>query len=212
MRMSEALIVSNTVLWVVVLALCVVVLALVRQIGVLHERIGPVGALMLRRGLKVGEPAPTMTLTDLSGRVVPIGSAAASGKSTLLVFVSPTCPVCKTLLPVLKSSRLSESGWLEIVLASDGAEEEQRRFIGAHGLKEFPYLLSTALGLAFQVDRLPFAALVDEGGILRARGIINSREHLESLFEAKRRGVGSLQDYLESHRFDDRRRGAGMLR
>jgi methylamine dehydrogenase accessory protein MauD len=198
--MFEALIVSNTVLWVVVLALCVVVLALVRQIGVLHERIGPVGALMLKGGLKVGEPAPTMTLTDLGGRAVQIGAATASGKSTLLVFLSPTCPVCKTLLPVLKSSRLSEAGWLEIVLASDGAEEEQRRFIAAQGLKEFPYVLSTALGLAFQVDRLPFAALVDEAGILRARGIINSREHLESLFEAKRRGVASLQEYLESHR------------
>ena len=196
--MAEALIVSNTVLWVVVLALCAVVLALVRQIGVLHERIAPAGALMLRRGLKVGEPAPAMTLTDLDGRMVPI--ATASARSMLLVFVSPTCPVCKALLPVLKSSRLSEAGWLEIVLASDGSEEDQRRFVAAHGLKDFPYVVSTALGMAFQVDRLPFAALVDEGGFLRARGIINSREHLESLFEAKRRGVASLQEYLESHR------------
>jgi methylamine dehydrogenase accessory protein MauD len=198
--MAEALIVSNTVLWVVVLVLCAIVFALVRQIGVLHERIAPAGALMLKRGLKIGEPAPTMTLTDLDGRAVPIGTASASAKSMLLVFVSPTCPVCKALLPVLKSSRLSEAGWLEIVLASDGAEEEQRRFIAAHGLKDLPYVVSTALGMAFQVDRLPFAALVDEGGLLRARGIINSREHLESLFEAKRRGVASLQEYLESHR------------
>jgi methylamine dehydrogenase accessory protein MauD len=198
--MAEALIVSNTVLWVVVLALCAVVLALVRQIGVLHERIAPAGALMLKRGLKIGEPAPTMTLTDLDARVVRIGTAGASAKSMLLVFVSPTCPVCKALLPVLKSSRLSEGGWLEIVLASDGAEEDQRRFIAAHGLKDFSYVVSTTLGMAFQVDRLPFAALVDEGGFLRARGIINSREHLESLFEAKRRGVASLQEYLESHR------------
>jgi methylamine dehydrogenase accessory protein MauD len=197
--MPEALIVSNTVLWVVVLALCAVVLALVRQIGVLHERIAPAGALMLKRGLKVGEPAPTMTLTALDGRVVPIGTAGTSARSMLLVFVSPTCPVCKALLPVLKASRLSEGGWLEIVLASDGTEEDQRRFVAAQGLKDFPYVVSTALGLAFQVDRLPFAALVDEGGLLRARGIINSREHLESLFEAKRRGVASLQEFLESH-------------
>jgi methylamine dehydrogenase accessory protein MauD len=198
--MTEALIVSNTLLWIVVLALCAIVLALVRQIGVLHERIAPAGALMLKRGLKIGEPAPTLALADLDGRAVAVGTTNASARSMLLVFVSPTCPVCKTLLPVLKSSRLSEAGWLEIVLASDGAEEEQRRFIAAHGLKDFPYLVSTTLGMAFQVDRLPFAALVDEGGILRARGIINSREHLESLFEAKRHGVASLQEYLESHR------------
>ena len=78
MRMGEALIVSNTLLWVIVLALCAIVLALVRQIGVLHERIAPAGALMLKRGLKIGEPAPTMTLTDLDGGVVPIGTASAS--------------------------------------------------------------------------------------------------------------------------------------
>ena len=41
------------------------------------------------------------------------------------------------------------------------------------------------------------SAMIDEHGILRARGIINSREHLESLFEAKHRGVASLQDYFE---------------
>jgi hypothetical protein len=38
---------------------------------------------------------------------------------------------------------------------------------------------------------------VDDHGILRARGLVNSREHLESLFEAKRRGVGSLQEFFE---------------
>ena len=29
------------------------------------------------------------------------------------------------------------------------------------------------------------------------RTIVNSREHIESLFEAQSRGVGSIQDYLE---------------
>jgi len=41
-----ALAISNVVLWIVVLALLVVVIALTRQLGVLHERIAPVGALM----------------------------------------------------------------------------------------------------------------------------------------------------------------------
>ena len=46
------------------------------------------------------------------------------------------------------------------------------------------------------MSRLPFAALIDEQGVLRARGLVNSREHLESLFEAKRLGVASLQEYF----------------
>jgi methylamine dehydrogenase accessory protein MauD len=52
--------------------------------------------------------------------------------------------------------------------------------------------------MTYQVSRLPFAALVDEAGVLRARGLVNSREHLESLFEAKRLGVASIQDYFAS--------------
>jgi methylamine dehydrogenase accessory protein MauD len=193
-----SLFISNVVLWCLVVALSIIVFALMRQIGVLHERIAPVGALLLRDGLKVGEAAPVLSVADLGGRALFVGAPRDDGRSMLLMFVSPTCPVCKTLLPVLKSSRLAERDWLEIVLASDGELEEQRRFVSAHGLQQFSYVVSTPLGLAFQVNRLPFAAIVDEHGVLRARGLINSREHLESLFEAKRRGVGSLQDYLES--------------
>jgi methylamine dehydrogenase accessory protein MauD len=191
-----ALAISNGVLWILVLVLAAVVLALVRQVGVLHERIAPAGALMLNRGLVVGEPAPLLEVADLDGRAHRLGSARADGRSTLLLFVSPGCPVCKSLLPAVKSSRKDERGWMDVILASDGDSSEQREFVRAQGLDGIPYVVSAALGLAFQVSRLPFAALLDEQGILRARGLVNSREHLESLFEAKRLGVASLQEYF----------------
>lgn len=201
-----ALVVSNVVLWVMVIVLAVVVLALVRQLGVLHERITPVGALMLARGPKVGERAPALVVNDLDGQAVTIGAAAGAAqgeaKSLLLLFVSPTCPVCKVLLPVLKASRKSEQAWLDIVLASDGELAEQREFVRAQGLEALRYVVSTPLGVTYQVSRLPYAVLIDGDGTLRARGIINSREHLESLFEAKRLGVASVQDYLEARARD----------
>ena len=191
-----ALAVSNAALWILLLVLAAVVLALVRQVGVLHERIAPAGALMLQRGLVVGAPAPVLEVADLEGRAHRLGAARADGRSTLLLFVSPTCPVCKSLLPVVKSSRRDERAWLDVVLASDGDSAEQREFVRTQGLDGVPYVVSAALGLAYQVSRLPFAALLDERGILRARGLVNSREHLESLFEAKRLGVASLQEYF----------------
>jgi len=127
-----------------------------------------------------------------------VGAARDDGMSTLLLFVSPTCPVCESLLPVIKSSRKDEESWLRIVLASDGDLAVQREFVLSHGLTAFPYVVSAPLGMTYQVSRLPFAALLDAGGILRARGLVNSREHLESLFEAKRLGVASLQEYFAS--------------
>lgn len=193
----SALAVSNVVLWALVLALAAVVLALTRQLGVLHQRIAPAGALMLNRGLTVGDPAPVLELAALDGRELKIGASREDGRSTLLLFVSPTCPVCKTLLPAVRSSRRDERSWMDVILASDGDTAEQREFVRTQGLEEIPYVVSAALGLAYQVSRLPFAALVDERGLLRARGLVNSREHLESLFEAKRLGVASLQEYFK---------------
>ncbi len=191
-----ALFISNIVLWVVVLALLVVVLALTRQLGVLHERITPVGALMLNKGLAVGERAPIVEVEDLEGARLSVGAPRSDGKSTLVLFVSPTCPVCKSLLPIIKSSGKDERSWLNIILASDGNPDEHREYVRANGLGSVPYVVSAPLGMTYQVGRLPFAALLDEGGVLRARGLVNSREHLESLFEAKRLGVASLQEYF----------------
>jgi methylamine dehydrogenase accessory protein MauD len=193
-----ALAVSNAALWLVVIALSIALLAVVRQLGVLHERIAPVGALMLAKGLKVGESAPTVVAQDLEGHSIPIGAVRTDERATLIMFVSPSCPVCKTLLPALKSSLASERDWLDIILASDGEAAKQREFILAHRLGGFPYVVSAPLGIAYQVSRLPFAALIDAQGVLRARGIVNSREHLESLFEAKRLGFASMQDYFEA--------------
>jgi methylamine dehydrogenase accessory protein MauD len=193
-----ALWISNLVLWVVVVALLVIVLALTRQLGVLHERLAPVGALILNRGLAVGESVPPVEVVDLDGVQHSVGAPRADGKSTLVLFVSPTCPVCKSLLPVVKSTKKVERDWLDILLASDGDPDEHRQYAQANGLLGTPYVISTALGMTYQVSRLPFAALLDESGVLRARGLVNSREHLESLFEAKRLGVASLQDYFSN--------------
>jgi methylamine dehydrogenase accessory protein MauD len=102
--------------------------------------------------------------------------------------------VCKTLLPVLRSVATAEE--TRLVLASDGARAEHEAFVRAHGLERETYVLSAALGLAYQVGRLPYAVLLDAAGVVRARGLVNTREHLESLFEAKEKGVASLQEYL----------------
>jgi methylamine dehydrogenase accessory protein MauD len=193
-----ALAISNVVLWIVVICLVFVLLALTRQLGVLHERIAPAGALMINRGPAIGEAVAPIDVVDLQGRELRIGSTSGDGRSTLVLFLSPTCPVCKTLLPVLRSSRNQERDWLDVVLASDGEPAQHRQFVLDHQLADFPYVLSPALGLSYQVNRLPFAALIDQAGVLRARGLVNSREHLESLFEAQRLGVASLQEYFSS--------------
>src|SRR5919197_1869816 len=140
--MTQALLVSNVVLWVVVVLLAGVVAALVRQIGVLYERVAPAGALMVGRGPAVGEAAPVVSVEDLSGTVRVVGGPHPEARSTLLFFLSPTCPVCKALLPALRSIARRERDWLGIVLPSDGARDEHQAFVRAESLEAFPYVLS----------------------------------------------------------------------
>lgn len=192
--MNEALLVSTVLLWIVVLVLLVVVFALARQVGILYERIAPMGALMLDSGPKVGEAAPSFTLPALDGAVVGVGTPTAH--SQLLFFLSPTCPVCKKLLPILKSIARDEAAWLRLVFASDGETDEHRAFVERVGLQAYPYLLSAELGMAFRVGKLPYAVLLDEHGTVRAKGLVNSREQLESLFTAKELAVPSVQGYM----------------
>ncbi len=190
----NSLMISNALLWVLMLAVIVALWALARQIGVLYERIAPMGALITDSGPKLGEAAPEFELPALNGAMVAIGGERA--RSQLLFFLSPTCPVCKKLLPVLKSASIAERDWLDVVLASDGEATQHLAFYGASKLTDFAYVLSADLGMTYRVSRLPYAVLLDERGIIRAKGMINTREHLESLFNAKELGVGSVQDYL----------------
>lgn len=197
--MIEALIISNSLAWLAILGLLVTVLALTRQIGLLHERIRPVGALSLGKVIKVGDEAPVFQLPSLTGGALSLAGAHADGLSTLLFFLSPTCPVCKTLIPVLKSAQATERAWLRVVLASDGDEGEQLAFIRREGLDGFPYLLSAEVGMAYQIGKLPYGVLIDALGKVTAHGLINTREHLESLFEAKSLGYATVQQFHAAH-------------
>jgi methylamine dehydrogenase accessory protein MauD len=185
-----ALYVSTVLLWLAVGVLALLVLALARQVGVLHERVAPLGALMLDQGPKVGERAPIFEVKDLFGRPTRLGGLR--GRPLLLLFVSSTCPVCKKILPI--ALRLAREENLDLALIGDEREEDLRRL--AQGLAEVQVLNAPEVGQVYKVGKIPYAVLIDPEGVIRAKGLVNNREHLESLMEAYRLGMASIQDYL----------------
>jgi methylamine dehydrogenase accessory protein MauD len=188
------LVASQIMLWIALLALGLVCMALARQIGVLHQRIAPAGALSLRQPLRLGELAPEFVLPGLDGSTVKIGGVRG-GRSQLLLFLSPQCTVCEALLPAVRSAQSAERSWLDIILASDG-ELGHEAFVRERDLWKFPYVVSEHLGRRYGVAKLPYAVLIDEAGKLSSTGLVNTREHLESLFVAKETGVGNIQQFL----------------
>lgn len=186
---------SQILLWIAVAVLGVLVAALARQIGVLHERIAPAGALTLHQKVNVGDKAPEFSLDTLNGERIVIGGKHRQ-RAQLIFFLAPNCPVCKSLLPVVRSASGAERSWLDVVLASDGDAVLHRKMVVDEGLTEFDYVLSEELGRSLGVSKLPYAVLIDEAGNIASLGLINNREHLESLFEAKERRIASIQEYL----------------
>ena len=190
----DMMLASNIALWIGFLAMAVINYALIRQIGVLYERVAPAGALMVNRTVEVGQMAPELEALTLDDQRIHIGRGA--GRSQLLFFMSPDCPVCNELTPSILSAARAEKDWIDVVFVSDGDEQDHAGY-KAKKLITQPYVVSELVGKQYGVSKLPYAVVIDEDGKIASLGIINSREHIDSLFEAKERNVASIQDYMK---------------
>ena len=195
-RVMTGGLVSQTVLWVVVILQGVAILALARQIGVLHERIAPAGALMSGAGPGVGESSPRIEVHAMGGNAITVGGQLAAGRLRLMLFVSAACPICKKLVPIAQSFAKSER--LEVLFMGDADAAEQRELIARFGIDERSFVNGPEVGMAFRVDKLPYAVLLDDTGRIASKGLVNSREHFESLVIARESGYASIQSYLSA--------------
>ncbi len=188
-----SLLIAHVSVWLLIGGLTVLALALARQVAALDGQVAPAGALAVNEVLAVGVAGPVMTVESLDGTRVGIGGRRA--RSQLLLFLAPDCPISASLAPVLGSLSRTEP-WLDVVLVSDGDEEDHQAFSARPGNRGYPYVLSEDLGRNCGVAKVPYAVLLDETGDVAGYGIVNSREHLESLFEAKETGVPSIQAFM----------------
>ena len=192
--MLIALVVSQIISWLVIASLAIALIALARQVGVLHMRVAPAGALTTANGPAVGDASPRLDVVAMDGRSIEIGGMLKGRAMRLLMFVSADCPLCKNLIPAAKSFAKAER--IELVFVGDDDPAVQRRMIAQQGLEDYAFVNGPETGLTFHVDKLPHAVLMDAAGKILSRGLVNSREHLESLVVAHEMGLRSVQDYI----------------
>ena len=148
--------------WVLLAVLAAVVVALARQIGVLHLRLDPLGALEIDdEGPALGEAPPPRSARAAAGATVFVGGA---GGQRLLAFVSATCPVCERVLPSLPAA--ANALGLELQVVSDPELER-----------------------AYDVPGVPFVVVFDELGVVRSKGTVNTLEQVEGLVDTARRRI-----------------------
>lgn len=177
--MSGWWLVSYVVLWALVAALALLTLALARQIGTLHLRLGPRGALELdEEGPPLGEAPEPVDARDIDGRPVAIGGP---GEAQLVLFVSPGCPVCREVLPSLPVA--ARAGGMRPVVVSDSNDPADAVPVAAEG----PIVLGPEVARAYAVPGTPYAVALDRLGVVRAKGTINNLEQLEGLADTARR-------------------------
>jgi hypothetical protein len=141
---------------ILLLVLCVVVVALARQVGTLHLRLGPRGALEIdTEGPTLGEVLPPVEARSADGTPVVLGG---SGSRRLVMFSSPTCIVCREVAPAIPAAARSAALVPQIV---HDPEAEQ----------------------VLDVPGTPFLLVLDELGVVRAKGTVNTLEQVEGLVD-----------------------------
>lgn len=190
---GKMLIASTFLLWIVVAVLAIAVLALVRQIGVIHQRIAPIDALLTDTGPRVGDMVPHVHATTLDGKVLAIGPGLMGCRTTLLMFVAPDCPVCKTIMPLAKGVAVSKD--LDLVFIGDGEDGEIRALVDRYRLNDYPFANSAKVALAFHIAKLPYGVMIGPDGVIAAKGLVSTREHLEDLLLAGETGLSAGQAY-----------------
>jgi len=175
--MSGAWLVSYIVLWGVVFFQGVLIFLLLRQLGVMY--LGTAQGIA-RDGLAVGKRAPDFTVPDLEGR--PLTLSQFRGRSLLLVFGAANCKPCQNLMPDLNAFAEEHRDQLSALYLSRSEPDAARQFVLDHDVR-VPVAVhpDETLMDRYEARVTPFAFIIDGDGVVRAKGLANTREHLEML-------------------------------
>ncbi len=178
--MDRLWLISYVALWGLVLVLGFLLLGALRALAVLRWRLDQLIATTPRRlgrdGLRVGSKAPDFTLARPDGTEVHLHDFA--GQPVLLTFLQAACQPCRDVVPEL--NRIHERGKVKVLAVNAGEAEAVGRWAAEVGAR-FPVLVQSRRDLSrqYQVVASPFGFLINEQGVIRAKGLISNRQHLD---------------------------------
>lgn len=164
------------------LALVSFILYLVlRQIGFVLHRLGPIGARGTDNGPRIGENVL---------HALPEALRRMYRRPQLIVFVAEACSICAE---VKAGARELARNWhkdADILLVYDCENTQHSPYFveqapGLHAMRDCN--LRQALGVSF----VPYGLVADRSGKVVGKGLVNEISHLESLLELERSKSGA---------------------
>lgn len=154
---------------------------MVRRTGGLADwrRVGVAAAILLAAlapgrasaqfdaGIPVGSKAPAVTINDLDGKPLDLGTILGK-KPVLLEFWATWCPICKSLLPELGRVRRQFGDRVELIgvdVTVNDSKERIRRYLAEHRPPFRVLFDDKGVGArAFDVPGTSFVVVVDAAG------------------------------------------------
>lgn len=140
--MSGMWLVSYVALWFLVLLAVAAVVAALRQIGLLYERVAQPS--VPRTKLSHGDKLPEVKFTTLAGEPVRLSQVLVGPLS--LMIVSPGCSGCGSLLRQLAAGELGEDTRKHIVILSVASSQDTEELLRQTGMPSDTQVLVDAEG------------------------------------------------------------------
>ncbi len=176
--MEGVWLISYVVLWVLALGLAVLVFVLYRQLGMMY--LGSAEGVS-RDGLERGTIAPDFDITDQYGKRQRL--LDYRGRPVVLLFGSPHCTPCRILMPQLQDWARAHPE-ASVVWLNAASPEESRHFVAdtQATIPVAPYPPEGNLMDSYKVRVTPFSFLLDEDGVIRAKGLCNTKGVLDIFY------------------------------
>lgn len=179
-------------LWIVVTCNVLLTLGVIRQFGISQLRpaaptIPSAPAASPHESpipIQIGIPAPDFTAQSPSNEEVKLSDFR--GRWSLLFFANPACEHCVELINgALRTARIS-AGDISLLVVAAGTEEEARNLSSSLG-SPVQIAMDTSMSIeeAFRVPGRPYAVLLNDKGIIRARSRVNDIHDIREMLEVE---------------------------
>jgi len=168
---------------VLILVLTVALLLVTRQVGILLNQVGPVGARGSTQGPRVGE--------NITSHVAALEAAAGAPRvPSLYVFGSESCAVCAS---VRKGAETLARYWSKRAAIRLVYDESPRRPLAEPAIPGLSLWYDGRLRGRLGIELVPFAVMTNASGEVLGKGIVNDTSQLESLLELLGEGAEPIR-------------------